>query len=166
MHNLMRREMKQFRKVPHYEVLEKYREYNHSETLTLEPNIPLLRKEVEWVENQEELRKRDFEEFHSQDHRWSQETWMEVTMCGTACCVAGNVAMHEGEIIQSIDNYGNIVGTYAYDEVADEYSEISNFAQLKLGINHKERAMFTGDNKAADIRRYAEQAAERVGETL
>lgn len=117
-----------------------------------EPNIPLLRKAVEWVEEQEQLDPRT--------RQWMQETVVlpedariiqhhHEVGCGTAYCVAGYVA----HLVDPDHLRGNQI------EVAAE----------ALGIDWDDRStvqpyvphggLFSYDNKAADIRSIAEQLA-------
>lgn len=50
------------------------------------PDIPRLRKIVEWAEEQEALDR--------SDRQWNQQIWLNE--CGTACCVAGKVVLDDG----------------------------------------------------------------------
>ena len=126
-----------------------------------EPNIPLLRKAVEWVEAQAALPEIDRE--------WMQSDWLatphdralwnfnlygqaaEVVAahCGAAYCVAGWIA-------QGVDpryaTASEVDGVHAADVAAGA-----------LGLDGDQDVLFHGSNTAADVRRIAEEiAGERL----
>lgn len=143
------------------------------------PNIPLLRKAVEWVEEQDKLPQID-REWNQHDYvsspaayaynmawfvisdryeilggRTHREMTLELAAklephCGTAFCVAGYVAqLLEPEYI----THEHVAGVH-----------VSDFAQKKLGLNHDQAEdLFEGSNTAQDIRLISERIA---GETL
>jgi hypothetical protein len=131
------------------------------------PNIPLLRKAVEWVEYQAslpmidreweqaryitkpDLRARmlievnhdreDFEQYYPQLAAIKNH-------CGTAYCVAAYIGQMYNE-------------EYKYsDQIGDQH--VSQYAMGLLGIDGDDaHALFMGDNTAADVRRIAERIA-------
>lgn len=124
---------------------------------TLRPNIPLIRKYVEWVEAQEKLQ---------HGRQWYQGNWfLDITKeiqedgfeqwsCGTACCVAGKVVMDHGWLPYS----------ESYVEKDGEKRIVWILAAELLGIDHDDAdRLFDGDN---DARRIREIAEEIVGERL
>jgi hypothetical protein len=119
-----------------------------------EPNIPLLRKMVEWVEEQEQLPARDRE--------WEQVSWLRrgtYWTCGTVMCVAGKVAVDAG----FVPSFGNDDFTYyVTDPVTGQSHDVEKLAAELLGIGD-DSPLFGGSNNAADIRRHAEAiAGERL----
>ena len=132
------------------------------------PNIPLLRKTVEWVEEQAALA--------DTKRRWYQGTWWEVEvdvanaqqdmndpLCGTAMCFAGKVAYDAGwtPILSEQD------GEYRYADEATKNGvtqSISIVAQDLLGIDDEQASdLFSGSNNASRIRQIAEYiAGERL----
>lgn len=130
----------------------------------MEVNIPLLRKVVEWVEEQESLA--------LADRRWYQGAWFRKVkdeaiqnindpMCGTAMCVAGKIAFDDGWIPEVV--VVNSTDPYRYAEVATKGGEtrpIDAIAADLLGIDEYDaNELFAGDNSARDIRRIAEGIA-------
>lgn len=133
-------------------------------------DIPLLRKHVEWVE--EEAAK------PWADRVWAQDYWIipseeaypssaeinrgecigteERNFCGTCYCLAGNIAAQDG--------YRVYAGGMARNPETNETVDPETYAREKLGINYDEaERLFDGENSAEDIRRIAE---EIVGERL
>ncbi len=110
-------------------------------------NIPLLRKAVEWVEEQAAL--------PTIDRQWYQGAYrMEGLLAGRSCdtvmCVAGYVADLSG------------VGWRGNSDVTSEREYASDVAERLLGLPPGHR-LFLGDNTAADVRRIAEGiAGERL----
>lgn len=115
-------------------------------------NVPLLRKAVEWVEEQAAL--------PVETRTWFQGDWVVTEArrlrdhghsagCGTSYCVAGWVA------------------SQAYPELADSQSALvgdevlytSEVAAELLGLTSYDHTLFWGGNSAADIRRIAEELA-------
>ena len=134
-----------------------------------EVNIPLLRKCVEWVE--EEATKPGI------DRRWWQNRYLTPprvlagwllqyqpgvnilneyelldqveTHCGTAFCVAGYVGQLYDERYQFTDCIDG-----------EENGHVSEFARDKLGLTQEQsQKLFAGENNVRDIRRIAEQFA-------
>lgn len=127
-------------------------------TKTPTPNIPLLRKMVEWVEEQAQL---------TENREWYQAAWIVVpseyswlrdeaeNWCGTAYCVAGKVALMDGWKPATFRSGM----TYAVTKDG-EYREVKEVAAGLLGIpGHGSHPLFRGNNTAADIRRIAEEIA-------
>lgn len=131
-------------------------------------NVPLLRKAVEWVEEQDKLA--------VSGHRseWAQDQWMayrtddgllvdgvfvddatkaelhrlaERGECGTAYCVAGYV----GQLLDE---------SYKYTWSPDGLPAVDDFAERALGLTTNQAdLLFGGVNTADDVRRIAEEIA-------
>ena len=145
-------------------------------------NIPLLRKAVEWVEEQDKLPEIDREwrqasyvlksQYHAQslvqelyakplavpvsyqEFRAGMErlTQQVAAHCGTAYCVAGYLA-------QQTDDRFKLASSY-YDPKTDTDVHVADVAQELLGLDEESaQLLFEGGNTAADIRRLAEQFA-------
>lgn len=114
-------------------------------------NIPLLRKVVEWVEEQEAL--------STGKRQWKQMIWFERNnWCGTRCCVAGKVALLEGwEPVWEENETARV-------EKDGEVQGVALVARDLLGLNSFQAdRLFAARNTAADVRYYAEQlAGERL----
>jgi hypothetical protein len=135
------------------------------------PNVPMLRKAVEWVEEQDKLPEID-REWDQSDFRRSPEAYALYLMfqvrnalgvrvghghlkkaaqvlephCGTVFCVAGYVGQLTDE-------------RYRFHEVVNDI-HVAQFAQQVLGLTEDQaNEMFDGCNTAADIRRIAERVA-------
>lgn len=133
---------------------------------TITPNIPYLRKMVEWVETEAE---------RTEDREWYQATWMspgqeaqidfgqQIDFCDTACCVAGKVALLEGWRPQTYNGSpssgftGNVIR-------GDETRHASHVAREVLGLTMDQAdVLFEASNTASDIREIAEEiAGERL----
>lgn len=137
------------------------------------PNIPLLRKAVEWVEEQDKL--------PEIDSQWNQSSWVKSALskgldllyldaeeryfsgidgdqrynmaqqvaahCGTAYCVAGYVGqLLEPKYEKSIEPNG--------------LPHVSEFARNALGLDEVQAEnLFASHNDAEDVRYFAEQIA-------
>lgn len=126
-------------------------------------NIPLLRKGVEWVEEQEAL--------PVMTRQWMQDMWVTSeedrvacltgeTGCGTAYCLAGWVAMQKYPELAEID-FAWVNGKYLRSsDVAAEELGLPGYGvapeQYETSCLHK---LFSPHNTAADIRRIAEELA-------
>lgn len=124
------------------------------------PNIPLLRKVVEWVEEQEQLTKGRVWDQWSYYAYWEQQSpW-----CRTSMCVAGKVAWDAGwrpvwGVESPLDGWETPSiekdGTTAFASVVG--------AELLCLTQSQAENLFAADNDAADIRRIAESiAGERL----
>lgn len=124
------------------------------------PNVPLLRKAVEWVEAQDAL------ERLGEDSEWYQGSWITTDWsngqaCGTAYCVAGHVGAFLDERFRDAD-WAELKGEADGDHV--DYVHVSNFAQHALGLNDAQASdLFSATNSAARVRAVAERIA---GEAL
>jgi hypothetical protein len=124
-----------------------------------QPNIPLLRKAVEWAEA--EAAKTDG------TCLWDQGSWAEQTDCGTTYCIAGYtvlIALPQAEMREREDeNEPGLLDLY----VDGERAWWSETAASVLGITREECLdLFEADNSIADVRLFAEQIAARAGERL
>lgn len=126
------------------------------------PDIPLLRKAVEWVEEQD---KRPFDQ-----REWDQNAWKRRPQagCGTAYCVAGYIAeVVDGKKMVQHDCVDMDEGT-TLDQRRRGFDpdlvHVSNYARWRLGLTQAQaNSLFAGSNTAADIRRLAEDfAGERL----
>lgn len=133
---------------------------------TITPNIPYLRKMVEWVESEAK---------RTEGREWYQETWMspgqeaeadfnqQIDFCDTACCVAGKVALLEGWRPQTYNGdpnsgfTGNVIK-------GGETRHASHVARDVLGLTEDQADdLFEACNTAEDIRAIAEEiAGERL----
>jgi hypothetical protein len=124
----------------------------------MKPDIPLLRKYVEWVEEQaaRPVAERD----------WFQGSWVSPrAACGTAYCVAGRVVTDAG--------YHFVIHhpvRLPFDEITevrfgdDPIEQVDHVAQRILGISDEQAyELFLGSNSAQRIREIAEKiAGERL----
>lgn len=117
----------------------------------MKPNVPLLRKAVEWVEEQDQL---------PEGRVWYQGAWFTrfegTPWCGTAMCIAGKVALDAG--------WKQRPGTGSRVIRGLEESSAHEVARDLLGLRDWEaERLFSGGNDAFDIRREAERiAGERL----
>lgn len=120
------------------------------------PNIPLLRKAVEWAEA--EAAKTDG------TCQWNQGNYAWKTTCGTAYCIAGYVVAISDlpDATQEVMSSG-CVRLWINGELtcwADAADEL-------LGLTDEEGdALYWGTNTVAEVRAAAEQIAARAGERL
>lgn len=132
------------------------------------PNIPLLRKGVEWAEEQEQLVglrmwNQDFW-FRTLDRKLAKQNMYD-PLCETGMCIAGFVVTEmEFEIsfdpASGIDEGGYYCASYAFDPATGITDQISNIATRELGITEEQsRILFDGINSAHDIRRISEEIA-------
>lgn len=129
-----------------------------------QPNLPLLRKVVEWAEA--EAAKTDG------TCMWNQEQWATETDCGTAFCIAGYVCdiQHDTKLLSKRPA---LVGKgYTYDQVEID-GEVGGpglwceTAQKDLGLTQMEAEnLFSACNSIRRVRRVAQGVAERAGERL
>lgn len=125
------------------------------------PNVPYLRKMVEWVEEQDALT------FDSGEREWNQGTWFRkkvgkwagVEWCRTTCCVAGHVSLLEG--------WTPIFDQDGYVESVEKEGEVELVAKVAadaLGLDAPQAIrLFNAVNSAPVIRMIAEEiAGERL----
>lgn len=123
-----------------------------------EPNIPLLRKVVEWAEAEaaKPLLGRE----------WNQGNWaVKLPSCGTAFCIAGKA------VFESIPDAELRPGTFIpvhldlyVDGVLVSWEEKG---MEVLGLTEREAdALFSGGNDIETVRHYAEWIAQRAGDRL
>lgn len=132
------------------------------------PNIPMFRKLVEWVEEQDQ--------FDENDREWRQESWLRdtvrgkksetnfmlqnVNFCGTQVCVAGKAALLDGWTpVFTTDEVGVVDSWYTMVVEKDGFrSNLDEVATKALNITYEEASyLFEGDNTAKDVRRIAEE---------
>jgi hypothetical protein len=124
-------------------------------------NVPLLRKTLEWAH--EEWNKK----LRGEISEWAQGTWMTSTTniygtertvealragtaCGTACCIAGKVALDDG---WHQDGMSGLGGTLRRDGETDNAFDIG---QELLGLNADQAAaLFSGYNTIYSLYRIA-----------
>lgn len=148
-----------------------------------EPNVPALRKVVEWVEEQDTL--------PSTESRWKQTVWAQILPggvsalkpepCGTAFCVAGKVVHDAGyKILFDDDSWDGTlcvpptikvnwtekgtVTTHERQRIVfeheDEYEAIEVKAAELLGVTREQATnLFSASNTAETIRYLAEEYA-------
>jgi hypothetical protein len=99
---------------------------------SLNPDVPLLRKLVEWVEEQDKL--------PPEQKEWNQGEWIDrFAVCGTAYCSAGYIGQMLDERYK-LNPY--VMGIH-----------VSRFAAINLGLNSRQAScLFNGANSAAAIR--------------
>ena len=103
-------------------------------------NIPLLRKAVEWVEEQNAL--------PINVRVWNQRTWVYNSDCGTTYCVAGKIT-HD------------LYPEWSAESVSSCAMSVAQEA-LKL-TDDEARSLFQSDNSAVVVREIAEKiAGERL----
>lgn len=153
----------------------------------MSPNIPLLRKYVEWVEWQETLPPYDPNRDWNQAHWFSRErigdllaqlsgrprdskgrftsiNMQEVNVCRTSYCVAGRTVLDAGYGI----NGDGIVSSSPADMPNKNGECVSDVARDLLGITEADAgALFAGNNTARRIRSICQEIAYReTGENL
>jgi hypothetical protein len=120
------------------------------------PNIPLLRKAVEWAEA-EAAKPYELCE-------WNQATWARAAYdlqgkspeCGTCYCVAGYVASQIGDVPKS--------GAAIVNLSPGHSDTVPNVAKEALGLTQRQAAaLFMAGNTIEDVRQIAEKiAGERL----
>jgi hypothetical protein len=119
------------------------------------PNIPLLRKAVEWAEA--EAAKTDG------PCMWNQAIWATPTDCGTTYCIAGYVCATTSDpriVVSHEDVWPELY-------VDGEWAPWSETAQAQLGLTHDEaEALFLDAQDLPAVRAAAESIAARAGERL
>lgn len=111
-------------------------------------NIPLLRKMVEWVEEQELL---------TEGREWSQRFWFsdrswDQGFCDTAFCMAGKLVIDDGWLPS--DDHGPTIHKDGQDAYIGAVA--ANLLELEFSDAW---GLFSPSNTAADIRLIAEEIA-------
>lgn len=123
----------------------------------VQPNIPLLRKCIEWVEA---------EAAKPYDERlWRQTVWAVEEDCGTACCIAGYAVLAgiPGVTVVPPTILSGNLGLRVHGAPMDWYEA----GQAALGLDFDEAdELFNDYNTAEDLRRIAARIAASVGERL
>jgi hypothetical protein len=129
-----------------------------------EPNIPLLRKAVEWAEA--EAAKTDG------TCLWNQEDWAKQTDCGTAYCIAGYTVAIASPTVAIVpepcdcgQDWCKTVNVNARRDGNPLDWEAEGQQLLGLDAEEAER-LFDPGNSITDVRRHAEAIAARAGERL
>jgi hypothetical protein len=117
------------------------------------PDIPLLRKHMDWVLEQAQL---------ENNGEWEQRAWAMKIDCGTARCIAGNVVAMDGGEFRF-----NEVGMTDYAIIDGGPRTIRDYAQKRLGLTNEQAShLFMCDNTVEDIVRIAGEIAEAAGDRL
>jgi hypothetical protein len=159
------------------------------------PNIPLLRKTLDWVMHEHEKHLR------GEPSEWDQQVWINAKLtdtqhdvfydevaaaardevdrvdvqklestlgsCGTVCCVAGKVVLDEyGPVAAALIDKGfNPDGTMSH--YPHDLIGIRSRAADLLGLTDLEaEVLFHGDNDYEMLLETAQSIANRAGETL
>lgn len=111
-------------------------------------DVGLLNKAVEWAENQHDLMQR------TGDSEWCQSSWAVSYSCGSAFCIAGNIA-NQAPNAELLWNEGLDEAEYVLrsDGVIQR---ISSFALEQLGIRD-DHELFNGNNEIEDIRQIRDE---------
>lgn len=139
-------------------------------------DIALLRKAVDWVDEQTQLPKAD-REWYQGNWRALNEYLVEGDRCQTTFCVAGYLAeIGGGEWVQADPSHGHAhllfategeSGAFDMTEYARPVVTAWRRAANLLGIEEGQvDDMFGGNNDADDIRRMATYLARTYGEEL
>ena len=120
------------------------------------PDIPLLRKCVEWAETEAQKPYRE--------RRWEQSRWKVEKECGTAYCIAGYVIELQGGYEWDRDEvWGDCIRSS--DGLGVE--RVSTVANRLLGLTPEQGdALFYPGNNIQRVRHVAERIAQTQGETL
>jgi hypothetical protein len=119
-------------------------------------NIPLLRKAVEWVEEQEKrpLHQRQWNQGHYVHYNiWAGLKVDDLGYCGTTYCVAGYV----GQLLEPRYSDDALpVGRLGEPDLP----HVNDFAAEALGLTTPQAdLLFSGSNTASQVRRIAERLA-------
>ncbi len=135
------------------------------------PDLPLLRKAVDFVRESAEMGSKAWNQAH-----WSNPIYDEQkNVCGTAYCVAGYVTSLQPEYAATVTPAvtlqdgrvcaGHLVETWNGLHFAP--NQHADVARVRLGLTHDEAALlFSGENTADEVESYARLVAARVGEEL
>jgi len=128
------------------------------------PNIPLLRKAVEWAEA---------ESLRAEDGEWDQREWRMVTDCGTTYCIAGYVCFINGAEWErprgamTIHADADDDPEYTWTTEEGRWTTVEARARRLLGISMEESGrLFYPCEDIGGVRYVAEQIATRAGERL
>jgi hypothetical protein len=117
------------------------------------PNIELLDQAIawaEWSENDSIAREDTL--------RWNQAHFMEEADCGTTCCIAGWVALHEG--YKTIPRAGGGVDGLEVVDARGNRHDISQVARKALGLTAgTANYLFWGSNTVTDLKRMRDNLA-------
>lgn len=136
------------------------------------PDVPRLRKTLEHIEAHPD---EWFQDYYAVDmdlahkSRFSMSSLAEtdhpVTMCGTACCFAGQVVSDAG--YRFAFRPDEVTTLHCVDPRTGHAVQISHAARELLGITSSEAcSLFDGDNTLEDLRQIVGLIAERAGEKL
>jgi len=116
------------------------------------PNIELLDQAIAWAEHSESL---------PQDAgvpRWDQAHYMAKADCGTTCCIAGWVALHEGAK-PILDSDGDPDSLEVIDTDGHR-QDIPVVARRALGLTSDQSGyLFWGSNTLEDLKRMRDNLA-------
>lgn len=122
-----------------------------------ELNVPLLRKAVEWVEEQAAL--------PEEQSAWYQGTWMVNAEllereCGTAYCMAGYIGQLLDERYRESQTVDGVhVADFAGEALGLERPDAGELMGGVGSMGHAFQPLFHASNDATDIRRIAERLA-------
>jgi hypothetical protein len=126
-----------------------------------QPDIPLLRKAVEWVEEQEQLLPIDRE--------WDQEHYQMTSIHHAMVLLGGiptqlrylyQVAAHCGSTYCVAGYIGQMLDARYRDTTVVEGVHVAEFAMEQLRLTPIQgRSLFAANNSAADVRQIAENIA-------
>jgi hypothetical protein len=144
------------------------------------PDIPRLRKTVEWAEAQAarpdggQWRQSNWYSFLDAEPYLEMGTEVTVTdegvaseegFCKTAFCIAGKAVIDSGQFV--LRAVGSNSWLVVYDQATGQHFPWGAAGATVLGLTSAEaEALFAGSNTIEDVRRVAEEIAARVGERL
>lgn len=115
------------------------------------PDLPLLRKAVDWAGEQANL--------PPHQREWDQMVWRDVSSCDTAYCIAG----YTTDVLLDMQ-------PFLFSMVINEHGQresVATAAQLALGLTDDEaNALFNQDNDITTVRAVADAICQRAGERL
>jgi len=113
------------------------------------PDLDLLDRVLDWAEAHPD------EDHADARGRWhDQDVWVAEEDCGTACCIAGIVALSEGwQPVYPVLNMGA-----EWVDRAGEMALVSEVARRALGLSYEEAdALFRASNTLPVLRRLAKE---------
>jgi hypothetical protein len=137
------------------------------------PNRQRLIRLAQWAAGEDAKRRLGL------PNEWEQGAWLtrrdgaaEVGGCGTACCIAGKVAIEDGgvPVVDELGDWARFSPGYDTSRVVfpeidpDEEVRVEDYAQEKLGLTYNQRAaLFSGSNTLDDVLRIIGDLLEEAG---